>query len=387
MLNKILAILFFILGLLLMTAGSDVSLFDALLIGTALFTAGYSVYTGTTHRVWGSFRNKILLSFAVFLLVILALVPHERYIATFTTLYSIGIYFVIQYWSREKVLLKELLIKGYITGALISSVLGAAAYLIRVSRLIEIPTWLFWQGDVRLSGFLDDPVVYGAFLVPALVILFYRFLYSEDYKKKTLYAAGLIVVYLNILVTGSRGAWINATIALGVYVLLDKGLRKKPKILSVAGVAAVFSLILYAVIFLMPIQGVTYYKATLESRKISSDAPRIQALGEAPNLITQRSAFNVIFGSGGGMYEVMSAQKLSPHNVYIKTVFEYGLVGLLLVLSFFAVLMKYLIKRMYTSDNAGAFIIPCALIIGILVHSIFVDTLHWRHLWILVALL
>lgn len=375
------------LGFILMFAGTGVSFFDILIICVGIYTAIQLLYKRNISWIWDRSYNKILLCFSVLSLVIMTYIPRESYVSTLTTIYLIAVYFLVYYWNAKEGAIKKTLIAGYMLGALLSSLIGAIVYLVRLSMPTYSHLPFFWKHDVRISGFFDDPVVYGAFLVPALILLFYTYLYSESSKKQWWSLLGLLLVYLNIILTGSRGAWLNVCVALAVFVILDKRLRDQSKIRLIIFVGIIFSVLLYVVVFLVPLQGQTYYNATLRDRHLSSDGPRIQSWESAPELIKNRPILHGILGSGGGMFEQASEQKLGAHNVYISTIYEYGIIGFSLIILFFGFIIRQLVHNSRVPHISSNSVIVLALVAGVLVQGMFVDILHWRHLWIIVALL
>jgi O-antigen ligase len=92
-------------------------------------------------------------------------------------------------------------------------------------------------------------------------------------------------------------------------------------------------------------------------------------------------------GIGAGQSEKEYFFKQAPHNVYLHVLVESGWIG---GFSFFAFLIFTLYKggRYFrlAGDVDGVNIAAYACVVGILVQSIFIDSTHWRHLFLLVAM-
>ena len=92
-------------------------------------------------------------------------------------------------------------------------------------------------------------------------------------------------------------------------------------------------------------------------------------------------------GIGPGQFEVLSP--VSAHSLYVRALAEQGLLGLLTVLGLvFLTLALAGSNALASRDTHG--IGSAALLAawcGLLADSFFVDTLHWRHLWLVAALI
>jgi O-antigen ligase len=76
----------------------------------------------------------------------------------------------------------------------------------------------------------------------------------------------------------------------------------------------------------------------------------------------------------------------SAHNFYLRVLAENGIIGLTLVIGALATASLVLVKSrriIYSSDISWIF----SCLVGIVVQSFVIDTLHWRHFWILFGFL
>jgi len=93
------------------------------------------------------------------------------------------------------------------------------------------------------------------------------------------------------------------------------------------------------------------------------------------------------FGIGPGQFEGVVGY--AAHSTYIRALAEQGLLGV------FAIVALLLGTLLLATRNAvvgrDTFGVGSAALLaawcGILANSVFVDTLHWRHLWLLAALI
>jgi O-antigen ligase len=92
-------------------------------------------------------------------------------------------------------------------------------------------------------------------------------------------------------------------------------------------------------------------------------------------------------GIGPGQFELVSP--VSAHSSYVRALAEQGILGLAIVAALFlATLIFAGTNAIAGRDTYG--IGSAALLaawVGLLVNSFVVDTLHWRHLWFVAALI
>ena len=92
-------------------------------------------------------------------------------------------------------------------------------------------------------------------------------------------------------------------------------------------------------------------------------------------------------GVGPGQADVIIGR--STHSLYVRSLAEQGVIGLATILLlvtltlFLAVRNVWLGRDTYGVGSAALLAAWC----GLMASSLFVDTLHWRHLWIVAALI
>jgi O-antigen ligase len=126
------------------------------------------------------------------------------------------------------------------------------------------------------------------------------------------------------------------------------------------------------------------------SAEFLGERARLQTYDEE-RFAGQESALELVashpFGIGPGQYEDVVG--IAAHSTYIRALGEQGVLGLITVVTLFIVTLlmaarnAVLGRGTYGIGSAALFAAWC----GILANSAFVDTLHWRHLWLLAALI
>jgi MFS family permease len=93
------------------------------------------------------------------------------------------------------------------------------------------------------------------------------------------------------------------------------------------------------------------------------------------------------FGIGPGQFDVVS--QVSAHSTYVRAFAEEGMPGLLTLLALLLATLLFATRNAVRGSNTYG-IGSAALLgswVGLLANSLFVDTLHWRHLWLVAALI
>ncbi|MBM7560336.1 O-antigen ligase family protein [Marinitoga litoralis] len=281
--------------------------------------------------------------------------------------------FLISYNISEntyKYLLKKIIIIWTISG-LINVFIGLFAYATGRSELLGTKVIRF---SIRLVGFFKDPNVLGPFLIiPAL------YLFEEFYKSKKGWIKKIIILFflsLGILLSFSRAAWLNYFI--GVFIIIFAYALKNKTLYNWKTLLAL-SLLLVVIISLftidMEIMGISF-KSIFKSRLgiKSYDMNRFKSQAASLNMLKM----NLLSGIGPGNYEEIT--NYSAHNTFLRYLGERGLLG---IITLYIFLIYIFLKAYQIKDN----IFLLASLTGLMINSYIVDTLHWRHMWILFVLI
>ena len=268
-----------------------------------------------------------------------------------------------------------LLIRAYLISSSVAAILGVTGYFGHFSVLTF--------DSYRAMALFKDPNVFGPFLVPSIILLIDDLLNQQPvFKSKSGHYALLAIHSLALTISFSRGAWVNALLALSVYFLLNLRRFHLKKLLIGFGCFLFIVILIWSL--WLPAQWKEFFL----------DRSRIQ-LYDSDRFATQKEglslAFQRFFGFGPGGYEEAVAYthgSRSAHNSFIRVLVENGAFGFLLFivpLFFLAVKMLrlYLQKRDSGWIRSGTLV---AIYSGLLVNSLVVDTLHWRSLWFFVGI-
>jgi O-antigen ligase len=268
----------------------------------------------------------------------------------------------------------RLVVVAYLTGAALSAAVACLALI------APFPGAEAFVDGPRAQGLFKDPNVFGPFLVPAVLILMEETVAPRLLRISVLTKlAVLSVLTVGVVFSFSRAAWLN--LAVGTFVLLAVlALRR-------GGGRRAMTMLIVALIAGAALLGVVAATSTMEflSERAGLQAYDTQRFG------AQASGLEVAeehpLGIGPGQFEQIS--DVSAHSTYVRALAEEGVLGALVVLALVLLTLGFAARNValgvdtYGIGSAALLAAWC----GLLANSFFVDTLHWRHLWFVAALI
>jgi len=288
--------------------------------------------------------------------------------------------YTAMYVSNDRI--RKLLI-AYIASSTFTSILGILGYL-------GVFQSLLMYDQYRVMALFKDPNVMGPFLVPSILIL------VDDIGKKQLIRSSIwvhaFVIAVNIIgliVTFSRGAWVNYGVCIILYFALKfkrMGLKKKnyKRVLIYTATIVVLVFVVWNFAVGDEFKYFTYQRMSLQSY----DTERFAAHSTGLMLVDSN-----IIGYGPGQFEYTLTKyvrmTISAHNLYIRLLTENGVVGFTLfmlgiAIIFFKLINDFRTKKSYYMLSPELLI---SILSGIMVNSLVVDTLHWRHFWFFLGII
>jgi O-antigen ligase len=230
----------------------------------------------------------------------------------------------------------------------------------------------------RAQGAFKDPNVYSPFLGAAFILVLNHFLTR---RSSLLSIAVLSLFAVGILSAFSRGGYVNLLVSLAAFVTVHVLLVNRAEWLMRGAIilivmAATVIPILFLYVESMGLEQFFFQRFRLQSYDEGRFSTHIAALftfGENP------------LGIGPGQSEYVFP--ISPHNLYLRIAVENGIVGivgwLLFLLTTLWICLEGVARRGPLRDT---YAVCFAILIGILVQSLVIDTLHWRHLFLFLAI-
>jgi hypothetical protein len=246
-----------------------------------------------------------------------------------------------------------------------------AAVILGVETLIAFAPLPIATGlrmdQFRIEGLFKDPNVFGPFAVPAVVLL----AAGRPALPFVVRAAALALALIPIPASLSRGAVIALIASLLVLAVVAAYRRWWGPFSYSAGILLVGFVGLVALI-VRPGSSIAEERLSLGAQLY--DAQRFA--GQLAGI--QRFLANPLsFGIGPGQYDATIGQP--SHETYLRTLVETGPLSLIaLILLLWAAIR--LIRRPDLLTVAWT-----ACVIGFATYGFFIDILHWRHFWVVLA--
>lgn len=300
----------------------------------------------------------------------------------FVTLYLClsWLFFVSFLWTYGSLGMRTI-IKTYSFAAMFCIVPGLLSYF----NIIGLQKYLLLYG--RPKGTFKDPNVYGPYLIPVALFAFAGLIYMRKNKRAALlHAAVALISATGIFLSYSRACWINFIVSLVGYLFMAFLFRP-------VGSAAPFPISRIILLFvglalcLGAVLQIPEVRDMLSHRLTSSglqgyDRDRFRTQKMALESVTQRP-----LGIGPGQAE--QTFHYATHSSYMRVLSENGVIGAAAFVVFLAAsLIRGVVMGWRTRDPfwQKIFFIASACILGHIINSGVVDTVHWRHFWLLLAL-
>lgn len=273
--------------------------------------------------------------------------------------------FVSMSWNRRHF---ETFMKVYILSCVVASILGTVGFLLQT----ELLTW-----DGRAKGFIDDPNMYGSFLLPAVVFCVY-FL-SRPQGRKVLLVGALPVLLLGIVLSFSRIAVVATLCCLFAYVFFHN--RQRPRrLLLMVGSLVVIGIVLFA---LASLASAEFSEKFLERLTLAKSYD----LGEGGRYSRYLLVLPMILQNPIGL-GVLQLEKIFPepiHDIWLSSFVNYGwFAGFAwITLAIASVVVSIRNYRRTRSDLTVALLIA---LVGVVMCATLHEGEHWRHLWLFFGL-
>jgi O-Antigen ligase len=271
-----------------------------------------------------------------------------------------------------------LLLRGYVAGAMIASLVAIAAYFRLFGGISE--NLLLYS---RARGTFNDPNVLGAFIVLPALLLFYRMLAGRMVIRSGLM---LLVMVAALLLTFSRAAWGQFAFAMLLMMLLtfvtSRSLKERLRIIFVAIVGA-----LAAAAFVSALLSVDQVADLFKERATLDQAYDVGRYGRFGRYVLGIDvALDRPFGIGPLQFARYFPE--DPHNSYLNAFMSGGwLTGIayptLILVSAFMGLRYIFVQTPWQSSYHAVY----ATFLGTALESAIIDSDHWRHYYLVIGVL
>ena len=282
--------------------------------------------------------------------------------------------------AKKPVAHTKLVLHAYQWAAFITAIAGLIGYF----GLAPGADQLFTKFG-RATGTFKDPNVYGPFLVPALLYAIHQCI-SRPLPRIGVPVLMVLFLSFAILLSFSRGAWINMAIALAIYGYCSfisataNLLRLKMIALGATGAFVILGS-LAAATQIDAIGKLLEERAQLSQSYDEGPEGRFGGHEKAKRLILENP-----LGIGAGTFTEIHHHE-DVHNVYLSMFLNAGWLGGLLFISMCALTSLYGLRHAFKrTASQPLFVIALAAFIGNVIEGFVIDIDHWRHFYLLMAI-
>ncbi len=275
------------------------------------------------------------------------------------------------------------LMNGYAAAGWFSALAAGLAFF----DLIPFRDYLLRYG--RAQGLFKDPNVYGPYLVP---VLLYALMRLQRVRPFSLRFFGELlacaVTATGVFLSFSRAAWADCTLAAVAFLVLQFVYSVRTRTVSAGALYSVLALVLIVgIVAALSLAGGSGFSHLLNDRLGDNGLHNY----DNDRFDTQRRALETVlrqpFGIGPGQSEVIL--DYATHSMYIRILVESGVLGFAAFYAFVllsvarATRLALTLRDRFTRDM---FALVSASCFGLMLNGFVIDTIHWRHMWFLLAL-
>jgi O-antigen ligase len=278
----------------------------------------------------------------------------------------------------------DALYAAFVLGTICGGVVGVAA----LAGVAPGPVDLYFRSDegLRLSPLFKDPNVYGPYMVAGGFLLMARALVARARARVFMIGFSLFVLALMVL-TFSRGAWINAAVVVLVFMTLiavcTRSVRDMKWLLALLVISG--GAIVVGLPFMLDALGLDdffaqraqlqYYDTERFSNWVTAYTISLrEPLGIGPGHFVRRADFP------------QSEFDLDPHNIFLKVMVENGWLGFVTFFGAIGAVMVGLLRSFSVNDPRRVLrLMVFAILTGQIVNGLVVDLLHWRHFFVILG--
>ena len=282
--------------------------------------------------------------------------------------------------ARKPVGHARLVLHAYQWAAFVAALAGVAGYF----GLFPGAGELFTKFG-RATGTFKDPNVYGPFLIPALLYALHQCL-TRPLHRIAVSATMVLFLGFAVLLSFSRGAWFNLAVAVAIYgycsFICAPTNRQRLKMIALGLVgAAMLAGALLAATQIDAVGKLLEERAQLSQSYDEGPEGRFGGHEKAKGLILDNP-----LGIGAGTFTEVHHHE-DVHNVYLSMFLNAGWLGGLVFILMCGLTTLYGLRHAFKrTASQSLFLIAFAAFVGNVVEGFVIDVDHWRHFYLLMAL-
>jgi len=258
--------------------------------------------------------------------------------------------------------------KVYLGACCIAATLGLVGFIGQVDLLLY---------DDRAKGLFDEPIAFGAFLLPGV----FASLYMLNYRRGLIFPLiALVLCLAGVLLSFSRADIVSLAIVGPLYfIVLNRDRPKRAVAILVMGALAVAVLTIVAVLSFPGFEQKLLSRATLaEPYDVGRGGRYDRYLRSIPMILDNPL--------GLGMLQIDKYFPEPIHNVFLSSFLNYGWVAGVVWILLTVVSFKVAIGNERATKSPVAVWLSFS-VLAQLPCGMLQQVEHWRHLWLLLGLL
>jgi len=275
--------------------------------------------------------------------------------------------------------LYRVIFAAYVIAAVGTSMLGVLGYF------GVLPGGEIFTKYGRAAGAFQDPNVFGPFLTLPGIYLIYLVI-TGSVARIPFYAVLLLTIMAGVFLSFSRGAWglftVSAMLLIaGLFIQSSNGMFRLRIVLMTGGVVALLVVALLVILQIPAVAELFTSRAQLAQEYDSARLGRFARYSIGFMMATERP-----FGIGPLVFGTIYGE--DTHNIWLKTLMDYGWLGFASYLS----LIVWTVAggfRILFRDRPWQPYLLCAYVtfLGHIGLGSVIDTDHWRHFYLLLGLI
>jgi O-antigen ligase len=229
----------------------------------------------------------------------------------------------------------------------------------------------------RAVAFFKDPNVFGPFLIPVALYAILQVSVERGVRRRLPWALVVTLASVGVLLSLSRAAWGSYALGALTYTLFafpgSRGLGRRMAVLGLIGLAS-----------LLPVWRLAgdEYGELLFSRIGLQPYDDDRFATHSAAAATSLAAW---YGIGPGQAETVF--DYATHSLYLRVLAENGWISALAFGAFLLATLARSIRGLQDRTGWRPYFAFCtATLTSVLFNSLFIDSLHWRHFWLVCAL-
>lgn len=273
---------------------------------------------------------------------------------------------------------------GFYIGCIITFLAVFCAVLNLVPSLRDL---VLMYGESRARGFFKDTNVMSPAMIPIGLYALAKLKKKAGFIRNGFHFGVFMAATFLIVLSFSRGAFITYVLGILIYFSVQAIKRGRKGLKLVMAGFFFLPFLIGGTIVALNASG--YGQFLSERTQLESyDQDRFKV-----HEILLNKMVHATFGIGPGqtnpyLYEHYDFEgSNAAHNTYLRVGFENGVFGLLVYIYLLAVTLVVAYKSSRAKDGlANVSLVVLCSYVATLISALTVDTLHWRHFWIIIAL-